>query len=137
MTPRLAVVHEWVAARTGSEKVFEALARLHPDADLWALVRGHRLVREPQPERHGVGRSIGAHHHGIADPLDELGPSITRERARRLVERVGQIGGLEVPMRLGQRGEAREVSEQECWREHIDHASARPFSGRPVGRCGT
>jgi glycosyltransferase involved in cell wall biosynthesis len=37
MTARVAVVHEWVAARTGSEKVFEALARMHPHADLWAL----------------------------------------------------------------------------------------------------
>ncbi len=37
MSSKVAVVHEWVAARTGSEKVFEALARLHPEADLWAL----------------------------------------------------------------------------------------------------
>jgi glycosyltransferase involved in cell wall biosynthesis len=35
--PRLAVVHEWVAAYAGSEQVFEALAGAFPDADLIAL----------------------------------------------------------------------------------------------------
>ena len=34
---RVAVVHEWVDAYAGSEQVFEALAQLLPDADLFAL----------------------------------------------------------------------------------------------------
>jgi glycosyltransferase involved in cell wall biosynthesis len=34
---RVAVVHEWVSSRAGSEQVFEALAGLWPDADLFAL----------------------------------------------------------------------------------------------------
>ena len=34
---RVAVVHEWVDAYAGSEQVFEALARLLPDAELFAL----------------------------------------------------------------------------------------------------
>ena len=34
---RMALAHEWLAARTGSEKAFEALARLFPTADLFAL----------------------------------------------------------------------------------------------------
>lgn len=34
---RIALVHEWVAGRTGSERVFEALAEMFPTADLWAL----------------------------------------------------------------------------------------------------
>ena len=34
---RVAVVHEWIAAYTGSEQVFEAIAMLLPDADLYAL----------------------------------------------------------------------------------------------------
>ena len=34
---RVALAHEWLAARTGSEKAFEALARLFPEADLFAL----------------------------------------------------------------------------------------------------
>jgi hypothetical protein len=33
----LAIIHEWVAARAGSEQVFEAFAQLYPDADLYAL----------------------------------------------------------------------------------------------------
>ena len=34
---RMALAHEWLAARTGSEKTFEALVRLFPSADLFAL----------------------------------------------------------------------------------------------------
>lgn len=34
---RIALAHEWLDARAGSEKTFEALARLFPDADLFAL----------------------------------------------------------------------------------------------------
>jgi glycosyltransferase involved in cell wall biosynthesis len=33
------VVHEWLSARAGSEQVFEALAGLFPEADLYALTR--------------------------------------------------------------------------------------------------
>ena len=36
---RVALAHEWLDARAGSEKVFEALARLLPAADLFALTR--------------------------------------------------------------------------------------------------
>lgn len=36
-TPRLALVHEWLSSRAGSEKTFEAMAEAFPDADLWAL----------------------------------------------------------------------------------------------------
>ena len=35
--PRLALAHEWLHARAGSEKTFEALAGLFPEADLYAL----------------------------------------------------------------------------------------------------
>ena len=35
--PRLALAHEWLDARAGSEKAFEALARLFPDAALFAV----------------------------------------------------------------------------------------------------
>ena len=34
---RIALAHEWLDARAGSEKAFEALAALFPDADLFAL----------------------------------------------------------------------------------------------------
>jgi glycosyltransferase involved in cell wall biosynthesis len=33
----MALAHEWLDARAGSEKAFEALARIYPDADLYAL----------------------------------------------------------------------------------------------------
>ena len=35
----IAIAHEWIAARAGSEKVFEALAAIFPDADLFALTQ--------------------------------------------------------------------------------------------------
>lgn len=34
---RIAIVHEWIAARAGSEQTFEALGRAFPEADLYAL----------------------------------------------------------------------------------------------------
>ena len=34
---RVAIVHEWIAARAGSEQVFEVLAQMFPQADLYAL----------------------------------------------------------------------------------------------------
>lgn len=36
-SPRLALVHEWLASRSGSEKTYEAMAAALPEADLWAL----------------------------------------------------------------------------------------------------
>ncbi len=35
--PRIALAHEWLDARAGSEKTFEALAGVFPEADLFAL----------------------------------------------------------------------------------------------------
>lgn len=36
-SPRIAIAHEWLAVRAGSEKTFEAMAEAFPDADLYAL----------------------------------------------------------------------------------------------------
>ena len=66
MTARVALAHEWLAARAGSEKTFEAMARALPGADLYALTHeGHVpfdlggrapsttfLDRLPAPVRH-------------------------------------------------------------------------------------
>ncbi len=35
----IAIVHEWITARAGSELCFERIAQLHPSADLYALAR--------------------------------------------------------------------------------------------------
>jgi glycosyltransferase involved in cell wall biosynthesis len=40
----LAIVHEWLSARAGSEKVFEAMAEAFPSADLYALTRQPGLL---------------------------------------------------------------------------------------------
>jgi hypothetical protein len=47
----VAVVHEWIASRAGSEKVFEGLAQVFPSADLFAL------SREPDVPMHVSGRA--------------------------------------------------------------------------------
>ncbi len=35
----MAIAHEWISARAGSEKVFEELAGIYPDSDLYALTQ--------------------------------------------------------------------------------------------------
>lgn len=49
---RVAVVHEWVASRAGSEKVFESIAQLLPHADLYALTAA------PDVELHVGNRTV-------------------------------------------------------------------------------
>jgi glycosyltransferase involved in cell wall biosynthesis len=49
---RIALAHEWLAARAGSEKTFEAMAGALPDADLYAL------TREPGVEFDFGGREV-------------------------------------------------------------------------------
>ena len=49
---RIAAAHEWVSAYTGSEQVFEAIANVFPEADLFAL------THEPGVELDLGGRSI-------------------------------------------------------------------------------
>lgn len=45
-TRQHAIVHEWVSSRSGSEKVFEAIAQLDPSADLWALTADPTVALE-------------------------------------------------------------------------------------------
>ena len=49
---RLAIAHEWLAERAGSEKTFEAMARAFPEADLFAL------TVEPSVEFSFDGRKV-------------------------------------------------------------------------------
>lgn len=59
---RMALVHEWIQDRSGSEQTFEALARAFPQADLYALSRqpgvdldvGGRDVRTTWLDRPGL-----------------------------------------------------------------------------------
>jgi hypothetical protein len=38
LNPRIAIVHDWLTTRGGSEKVLEALLGLYPEADLFVLM---------------------------------------------------------------------------------------------------
>lgn len=70
---RLAIAHEWVQARAGSEKTFEALAQLFPNADLFALTVnkhidlnvGNRSIQTTALDRMPVLRS----HRSVSLPL--------------------------------------------------------------------
>lgn len=79
---RVAVVHEWISARAGGEKVFEAIAGCFPDADLWALTAdpgvrlqlGGRKVRTTFLDRLGPLRE----RRGLTLPLMPLAWSSLR-----------------------------------------------------------
>ncbi len=78
----MAVVHEWISARAGAEKVFEAIAGCFPDADLWALTAdpgvplelGGRKVRTTFLDRLGPLRE----RRGLTLPLMPLAWSTIR-----------------------------------------------------------
>lgn len=59
---KIAIAHEWISARAGSEKVFEGLAQQFPQADLYAL------TKDPQVEFDSGGRRVST------TVLDHLGP---------------------------------------------------------------
>ena len=46
--PKVAIVHEWISSRAGSEKVFEVLASMWPEADLFALSADPRVHMDLQ-----------------------------------------------------------------------------------------
>src|SRR5664279_3151839 len=48
MPEHTVVVHEWIASRAGSEKVFEMLAGAWPDADLFALSMNREVPMDLQ-----------------------------------------------------------------------------------------
>lgn len=52
LSPRMAIVHEWIAVYGGAEQVFEAMAMAFPDADLLAL------TAEPTVTLQTAGRTI-------------------------------------------------------------------------------
>lgn len=61
---KIALVHEWLAKRAGSEKVFEELARIFPDADLYALTMSPEIEFEfDRP----VTTTILQHHRILRD----------------------------------------------------------------------
>ena len=45
----IALVHEWLDARAGSEILFEQIAKTFPDADLYALTANCLLYTSPSP----------------------------------------------------------------------------------------
>ena len=73
---RMAIAHEWLEQRAGSEKTFEALAECFPAADLYALTVNrsngfdldHRLVRATFLDRVGALRD----HRALSLPLMPL-----------------------------------------------------------------
>lgn len=103
----LALVHEWIAARAGSEQVFEVMASMWPEADLFALSRdpdvpfesgGRRVTttwldRRHLRDRRGLTlplmplawRSLGRHTHEWALTSHHAFASCNRLAERQLV----------------------------------------------------
>jgi glycosyltransferase involved in cell wall biosynthesis len=69
---RVAVVHEWVAERAGSEKVFERIASALPDADLFAMTvePGVPIETSGRPtETTFLDHAFFRRHRAVALPL--------------------------------------------------------------------
>ncbi|MGH9428303.1 MAG: glycosyltransferase family 4 protein, partial [Terriglobia bacterium] len=49
--PRIALIHYWYVERRGGERVFEALADLFPNADLFTMVLDRKVLPETLRER--------------------------------------------------------------------------------------
>jgi glycosyltransferase involved in cell wall biosynthesis len=84
--PRLALAHEWLTARAGSEKTFEAMAEAFPRAHLYALTRepgvpfdfGGRAVKTTVLDRWSATRE----RRGLTLPLMPLAWNLV-SRSRR------------------------------------------------------
>jgi hypothetical protein len=76
-------------------------------------VLGADLVHDTQGQPDRGRRVAGPEHQRIPDGLDLLGLVLGEQLAHSRREPADQVGGVLVPVGLGQRGEAREVREQE------------------------
>jgi len=52
VSPNVAIVHEWLVTRAGSEKVVEQMLNLFPEADLYSLVKFFAADTPPHIPRH-------------------------------------------------------------------------------------
>jgi hypothetical protein len=86
------------------------------DADPNGRPPGRRgpVVDEAQPERHGLRGAGSPHHDRVAHGLDELHPVLGGERADRVRELHGQLGGGLVALGGGEGGEADQVGEEKA-----------------------
>ena len=73
----------------------------------------HRLARDPETEANRIGRFGYSEHQRIADRLDVLAADAWKLRLNGSGELLHELHGLLVSMRLRERGEARNVREQE------------------------
>jgi hypothetical protein len=71
------------------------------------------VIHDPQPEPDRQTRVTAADHHRVPDRLHLLGVVLGQQRGDPRLELRGQLGGVLVAVGLGQRGEARQVGEQE------------------------
>jgi hypothetical protein len=98
-------------------------------------VLGAHIKHDAEPEPDRRRRVAGPEHQRIPDGLDLVGVMGGQQPPHGHTEPADQVGGLLVPMGLGQGGEAREVRKQE--RLHgrlrtLHHRSPEPTSNRPA-----
>jgi hypothetical protein len=73
----------------------------------------HRIARDPQAEANRIGRVGHPEHQRISDRLDVLAADAWKLRLNGSGELLHELDRLLVSMRLRERGEARDVREQE------------------------
>ena len=78
-----------------------------------AHVAAHRIARDPQAEANRIGGIGHSEHEGVADGLHVLAVDAWKLRLNATRERLHELHGLLVSMRLRERREARDVREQE------------------------
>jgi hypothetical protein len=92
-------------------------------------VLGAHIKHDAEPEPDRRRRVAGPEHQRIPDGLDLVGVMGGQQPPHGHTEPADQVGGLLVPMGLGQGGEAREIREQEglCYRlGPLCHRSPNP-----------
>jgi hypothetical protein len=76
-------------------------------------VAGDYLVRRGEAEHDRFGGVDVADHHSVPDRLDHLAAPGLRDLGDLAAEGGGEVGGVSVPVRLGQRGVAGYVGKDE------------------------
>jgi hypothetical protein len=86
-------------------------AVMHPDANGGEAMTGHHVVGRREAQEHRFGGVPVPDHDRITDRLDHLAAAGARDPRDLAAEGGGELGGVGVAMRLGERGVTRNVGE--------------------------
>jgi hypothetical protein len=87
---------------------------MHADAHAWGAMAGEDIVRDSQPEKHGVLRIVDAKHESVTDRLDLRPPKRWKLGCYGVAEVGHEARRLFVAVGFREGGEAGDVCEDEC-----------------------